>query len=129
MIDKSIQEVIVNTITKDIEELKLITLFGSVNTPYYDQNKSDIDIAFLSPKMISNIQRWDIQEKLASILNTDIDLVDLNNSNDILRFEVISKGKSLFINPSYELEIILDSIYINYIQLNEDRAEIIQAYT
>ena len=129
MIDKSIQEVIVNTLTKDIEELKLITLFGSVNTPYYDQNKSDIDIAFLSSKVIDNIHRWDVQEKLASILNTDIDLVDLNNSDDILRFEVISKGKTLFTKPSYELETTLDSIYVNYIQLNEDRAEIIQTYT
>jgi len=39
MIDKSIKEVIVNTLTKDIDELKLIALFGSENTAYYDQNR------------------------------------------------------------------------------------------
>ena len=128
MLDKRLQQIVINTLQKEIKELKLITLFGSVVTPYFQQNKSDIDIAFLATQKIDNIQRWEIQEKLASRLNSDIDLVDLNNSNDVLRFEVISKGKNIFIKPSMELEHTLDSIFFNYIKLNEDRAEIMELY-
>jgi len=128
MLDKRLQQIVINTLQKEIKELKLITLFGSVVTPYFQQNKSDIDIAFLATQKIDNIQRWEIQEKLASQLNSDIDLVDLNNSNDVLRFEVISKGKNIFIKPSMELEHTLDSIFFNYIKLNEDRAEIMELY-
>jgi len=128
MINTARQEIIIKTLRKEVESIQLIILFGSAVNSYFEPNRSDIDIAFLSSKEIGNVQRWEIQEKLASCLNSDIDLVDLNNSNDVLRFEVIAKGKTLFIQPSDEIEYFLDSIYINYIQLNEDRAEIIQGY-
>ncbi len=128
MINKAKQETIIKTLKTEVESIQLILLFGSAINAYFDPNRSDIDIAFLSSKQINNVQRWEIQEKLASSLNSDVDLVDLNKSNDVLRFEVVSKGQTLFIKPSAEIERILDSIYINYIQLNEDRAEIIQNY-
>jgi predicted transcriptional regulator len=83
-------------------------------------DNSDIDIAFLSSSTVSNLQRWETQEKLASLLNSDIDLVNLHSSDDVFRFEITSKGKNLFIKPSSKIEQFLDSIYINYIQLNED---------
>jgi predicted nucleotidyltransferase len=128
MINTAIQEIISKTLKKEVGNIQLIIIFGSAINSYFDINRSDIDIAFLSSAKISNVQRWEIQEKLASCLNNDIDLVDLNNSNDVLRFEIISKGKTLFIHPSDEIEYFLDSTYINYIQLNEDRAEIIQGF-
>lgn len=129
MLDEDRQTKIIKILSDEIEGLELITLFGSATGPAYQQNKSDIDIAFLASKEINNIQRWDIQEKLASVLNSDIDLVNLSTSNDVLNFEVITKGKNLFIKPSYKMDCFLDGIYINYIQLNEDRAEIIAEYT
>jgi len=128
MISKNRQSKIVKTLSDEIEGLELITLFGSAAGIAYQEKESDIDIAFLASKAINNIQRWGIQEKLASLLNSDVDLVDLSNSNDVLRFEVIAKGRSLFIKPSSKMERFLDGVYINYIQLNEDRAEIIEKY-
>jgi len=128
MISKNRQSKIVKTLSDEIEGLELITLFGSAVGIAYQEKESDIDIAFLASKAINNIQRWGIQEKLASLLNSDVDLVDLSNSNDVLRFEVIAKGRSLFIKPSSKMERFLDGVYINYIQLNEDRAEIIEKY-
>ncbi len=128
MLDNNLKKIIVNTLVDEIKNIELITLFGSVTNSYFEKNKSDIDIAFLSLDNIGNVQRWNIQEKLASLLNIDIDLVDLKNSNDVLRFEAILKGENIFIKPSNKMECFLDSVYINYIQLNEDRAEILQAY-
>jgi len=128
MIVKKIQSKIIKTLSDEIESLELIMLFGSATSLIYQKNKSDIDIAFLASRSINNVLRWNIQEKLASLLNSDVDLVDLRSSNDVLRFEVITKGKILFIKPSNKMEHFLDSVYINYIQLNEDRAELIQNY-
>lgn len=128
MITQNIQSKIIKVLNDEIEGLELIILFGSAASLAYQQKKSDIDIAFLASKTINNVQRWDIQEKLASLLNSDVDLVDVRNSNDVLRFEIITKGKTLFIKPSNNMEYFLDSVYINYIQLNEDRAELMQNY-
>lgn len=128
MISKSTQQIINKQLKNEIKDIELIVLFGSATNDDYIQYKSDIDIAFLSSSTVSNLQRWEIQEKLASLLNSDIDLVDLHSSDDVFRFEITSKGKNLFIKPSSKIEQFLDSIYINYIQLNEDRAEVMQAF-
>ena len=106
-----------------------IGLFGSILNDGFEQTRSDIDIVFISKHEISNIKRWEVQEQLASKLNIDIDLVDLKKSDDVIAFEALSKGKEIFKNGSRELEIFLDNIYINYIQLNEDRKEIMEMYT
>jgi predicted nucleotidyltransferase len=128
MISKSIQKIIIKQLNNEIKDIELIILFGSATNGDYIQYKSDIDIAFLSSSTVSNLQRWGTQEKLASLLNSDIDLVNLHSSDDVFRFEIASKGKNLFIKPSSKIEHFLDSIYINYIQLNEDRAEVMQAF-
>lgn len=128
MISKSIQKIIIKQLHNEIKDIELIVLFGSASNGDYIQYKSDIDIAFLSSSTVSNLQRWETQEKLASLLNSDIDLVNLHSSDDVFRFEITSKGKNLFIKPSSKIEQFLDSIYINYIQLNEDRAEVMQAF-
>lgn len=111
-----------------IQDLIWVSLFGSVTSKYFDRNKSDIDIAFMSETVVSNVERWEIQEKLASRLNINIDLLDLRRSDDVVSFEVLSKGKNIFKKESNNLEVFLDNIYINYIQLNEDRQEIIERY-
>ena len=119
---------IVEFLNNEILELKWVSLFGSVINKNFDENRSDIDIAFISSRNITNVERWEIQEKLASQLNIDIDLVDLSKSNDVISFEAISKGINIFKKSSKKLEQFLDSIYINYIQLNEDRKEILEMY-
>jgi len=119
---------IVSFLQAEVDGLVWVGLFGSAVTEYFEKYKSDVDIAFISENKISNIKRWEIQEALASKLNSDIDLVDLDKSNDVISFEILSKGKNIFKKDSHKLEIFLDKIYINYIQLNEDRKEIVEMY-
>jgi len=128
MISKSIQQIIIKQLDNEIKDIELIILFGSATNDDYIQYKSDNDIAFLSSSTVSNLQRWDAKEKLASLLNSDIDLVDLRSSDDVFGFEITSKGKNLFIKPPSKIEQFLDSVYINYIQLNEYRAEVMEAF-
>ena len=125
---KYLQDRIVKSLSKKIRGLEFVSIFGSALMMDFNSLKSDIDIAFISSDSLTNIQRWNIQEELASELNIDIDLIDLKKANDVIRFEIISKGEVVFQKPSHKLELFLDDTYINYIQLNEDRKEIMELY-
>lgn len=66
-----------------ISKLICIYVFGS----YADDTatwESDIDMAFLSFEKITLVEKWKIQEELASTLDNDIDLVDLKDATVVL---------------------------------------------
>jgi len=127
-INHAIKKTIIKHLTHEIPDIELIIIFGSVAENNFNADTSDIDIAFLNSDSLSNVERWNIQEKLASNLNIDIDLVDMRQSNDILNFEITHKGQIIYKKDSLKIEQFLDSTYINYIQLNEDRAAILENY-
>ena len=114
---------------EEIPSPELLIIFGSFITDDFRPGSSDIDIGFLSAETISDVQRWNIQEKLASKLDCDIDLVDMRTCNDVLKIQIVHYGKIIFQQPSPKIEQFLDYAYINYIQLNEDRAEILEHYS
>ncbi|HIP59338.1 MAG TPA: nucleotidyltransferase domain-containing protein, partial [Campylobacterales bacterium] len=67
---------------------KHFNIFGS----YADgsaTNKSDIDIAYLSTEALSQIQRWEISQKLAILLSNDVDLIELSSTNTIFRYQIL----------------------------------------
>jgi predicted nucleotidyltransferase len=68
-----------------------------------DTPESDIDSAFLTFQKISAVEKWKIQEELASKLNQDVDLIDLKDATTILRTEVVEKGKLIFSGDSYQV--------------------------
>ncbi len=113
----------------ELASVELIIIFGSYISEHFDPQHSDIDIAFLNADILSDVQRWNIQEKLASRLNRDIDLVDLQTCNDVLKLEIVHHGQIIYQQASLKTEQFLDNAYINYIQLNEDRAEILEHYS
>lgn len=86
---------ILNYLKQSIADVHLIYLFGSAanNT---STNQSDIDIAFWTPQTISNLERWELQEKLAAQLKQDVDLVNMQTASDILLMQIITKGKLLY---------------------------------
>jgi len=127
-INQATKNKIVNFLQSELPDVNLIIIFGSIISEHFDPKKSDIDIACLSFKPLSNTKRWNVQEKLASKLNINVDLVDLTQNNDVLKFEILQKGEIIFQKTSAQLENFLDHIFINYLQLNEDRAEIMEYY-
>jgi len=103
---------------------KLIIVFGSyANNTYH--SSSDIDIAFYSQMKIDNYQRWLLAEEIAIGMNKDVDLVDMQNANDVLKFEIVSTGKVIL---NHNMDSFLDRCYTNYFVLNEDRREILEHY-
>lgn len=121
-------EILITEFLKDhIPGLIAIYIFGSVAdnsaTPH-----SDIDIAFLTFRKISAVEKWKIQEELASKLNQDVDLIDLKDATTILRTEVVEKGKLIFSGDSYQVNHFEMITYSMYADLNESRQEILNDY-
>lgn len=118
---------IVDFLKKNIPEVIGIYIFGSYATNQ-ETEKSDLDVAFLSSQKISSVEKWKIQEELASILDNDVDLIDLKNATVILQTEVIEKGKLLFSSDSYQTDYFEMTTYSMFADLNESRMDILNDY-
>jgi predicted nucleotidyltransferase len=121
---KEIEKQIVDFLIKKIPELQGIYIFGSyVNKTI--TSKSDVDIAFLSFKKISVVEKWKIQEELASILNVNVYLVDLKDASLVLRSEIIENGERIYTADAFECDNFEVTTYSLYSDLNESRMHII----
>lgn len=121
-------EILITEFLKDqIPGLIAIYIFGSMadNTA---TPESDIDIAFLTFQKISAVEKWKIQEKLASELNQDVDLIDLKDATTILQTEVVENGKLIYSGDSYQVNHFEMITYSMYADLNESRQDILNDY-
>ena len=121
-------EILITEFLKDqIPGLIAIYIFGSMadnsSTP-----ESDIDIAFLTFQKVSAVEKWKIQEELASILNFDVDLVDLKDASVVLRSEIIENGIRIFTGNAYECDNFEVTTYSMYADLNESRIDILNDF-
>jgi predicted nucleotidyltransferase len=103
-------------------DIRLVYLFGSLAER---NNANDIDLAILFDGKSSYDRIALIKEDLYNLLNTQrIDLIDLNRAGPVLKFDIISKGKSLYLQDdeilnSFELRTIkehMDTIYMRKVQ-------------
>lgn len=98
----------------------LIILFGSAV-----QNKlradSDVDLAFLSKDVFSEYDIFLVAQELASILNRNVDLVDLKKASTVLQAQIVAKGKVLFCSDDRERMVFAMTALKKYAKLNEER--------
>lgn len=121
-------EILITDFLKDhIPGIIAIYIFGSM-ADNSETPESDIDIAFLTFQKISAVEKWKIQEELASNLNQDVDLIDLKDATTILRTEVVEKGKLIFSGDSYQVNHFEMITYSMYADLNESRQDILTDY-
>ena len=124
-IDKeNLYQKIIEFLNNSIKDIDSIYIFGS----YADDNftkDSDMDIAFLNKSELSAVEIWDISSSLSSLLNIDVDLVDLKHTNIIFRFEIISKAIKIYETNKQAVEKFEDLTYSFYIDFNEIRSSII----
>ena len=116
---------IIHLLKNKIPSLEALYLFGS----YVDGRatiSSDIDIAYLSKKPFSQLERWDISQIVALSLEKDVDLVDLRQTNTIFRYQIISQGIRLY-GSGYEVESFETLAYSFYLRFQEERKPIIDA--
>lgn len=118
---------IIEKLKKEIPGLQGIYLFGS----YVDNSmteESDIDVAFLTFSVLSKVEKWRIQEDLASGLDRNIDLVDLKEASVILRTEIVEMGKRIYTANVFSCENFEVTTYSLYSDLNENRIDILNDY-
>jgi uncharacterized protein len=126
-LEKKTKILITEFLKEQIPGLIAIYVFGSVADNSVTL-ESDIDIAFLTFQKISAVEKWKIQEELASKLNQDVDLIDLKDATTILRTEVVEKGKLIFTGDSYQVNHFEMITYSMYADLNESRQNILTDY-
>jgi predicted nucleotidyltransferase len=107
-----------------VPDLVAIYLFGSCARG--DTNgSSDLDLAVLPRRRLDPVRRWDIQQHLAQLAGTDVDLVDLLASSTVLRVQVMADGRLLYEADRTERESFEATTLSAYARLNEERRGIL----
>lgn len=119
------KQLIIDTLKQEIPELQAIYIFGS-QSDGSATSKSDIDIAYLSTKTLTNVERWEVSQKLASLLSMDIDLLELSTTNTIFRYQILSTAERIY-GHGYEVESFETLAYSFYLRFKEERQPIVDA--
>ena len=85
-------------------ECEAILLFGSYarNT---QNSESDIDLAIKLKKEIQPKELFEIKRKLEDILEKDVDLIDLDNTQDGIRYEILINGIIIYVKDEFKFEL------------------------
>jgi predicted nucleotidyltransferase len=58
--------------------------------------ESDLDLAVLAPGYIDPTLLWSLSNEIASLVNGDVDLLDLRAASTVMQYQVISNGKTVW---------------------------------
>ena len=87
---------------------------------------SDIDIAVLAATKLAADVRFDLQERIASTLGRNVDLVDLSAASSVLAMQVVARGALLFEADAKARGMFEDRVFGAYARLNEERKGILE---
>ena len=118
------KQIIITILKKEIPMLQALYLFGSQKDGSATK-KSDIDIAYLNKKSLSSLERWDISQKLASVLSLDVDLIELSSTNTIFRYQILSTAERIY-GKGYEVESFETLAYSFYLRFKQERQPIVE---
>ncbi|MDA8211992.1 MAG: nucleotidyltransferase domain-containing protein [Clostridia bacterium] len=110
---------IVNYLAKKISPYVII-LFGSGVKGTMTQD-SDIDIAFLTDKKLSDYETFMMAQELADMLGREVDLVNLKNASTVFRAQVVATGKVIYDKDPQRRMVFQMNAFKEYSKLNEER--------
>lgn len=87
---------------------------------------SDTDVAVLARAPIPAVARFDLQERLASRLGRDVDLVDLAAASPVMAIQIVARGRLLYDGDSDTRGRFEDLTFGTYARLNEERRGILE---
>jgi len=102
----------------------LIYIFGST-VKGRGREESDIDIAILRDKKIDEYELFILSQKLADILKSEVDLIDLSKASTVFRIQIIKTGKLIYNSDNLNKMYFQMRTMKDYVLLNEERQEII----
>ena len=122
------QSQLVQLILNTWPDTQAIYLFGSWGTEY-ERPQSDVDIAVLltalQAKKAGSLILTDLHYALQSLLNREVDLINLRQAPTVLQKEVVMAGRRIYCIPGTvvdEFELLVIALYQ---KLNEERAGIL----
>jgi len=126
----SIKEKIVKIVLKYYPNVQAVYLFGSYGTEH-EWADSDVDIALLLPHEV-RIKPLDpvllkCKGELESLLEKDVDIVNVRKVSTVFQKEIIMTGRLLFCTDKYKVDEFEMYVLSFYQKLNEERAEIIDS--
>ena len=107
------------------ENVIAIILFGSYARKTENVN-SDIDIAIKLNKEISKKELFQLKLNLEDLVNKDVDLLNLDEIADGIRYEILINGETLYARNEFYFELYKLQMYREYLELSESRQEIIK---
>lgn len=105
-------------------ECEAIVLFGSYSRNTQN-SESDVDLAIKFKREIQPKELFEIKCKLEDILKKDVDLVNLDNTQDGIRYEILINGIAIYVKDELQFELYKLDMYREYLELNESRKIII----
>lgn len=86
---------------------------------------SDYDIALLGPKPVDPVDRWNLQEELASTVHANVDLVDLRRASAVPRVQILKDAVIILDAAGPARELFEATALADYARLNEERRGIL----
>lgn len=116
---------IIDSLKKEIPDLQLVYRFGSSGTKY-EHEQSDVDIAFMNVAKLSEEQRWELSNRIAAVVNQNVDLLDLQNLDTVMQYQIVNEGRCLYQDQPSRQAFYENKVDAMYLRLNEMRAEIVE---
>lgn len=82
----------VKAIRTALPDVVAVYRFGST-AKGVDRPDSDVDLAVLSSAPLPALTRFELQERLASLLRRPVDLVDLKTASTVMAMQVVANGR------------------------------------
>jgi uncharacterized protein len=109
---------------RELPDVRVVYVFGSQATSNANA-ESDVDIALLPSTKLDEVARWHLQEKLASLLGRNVDLVDLRSASTVMQKEIIASGQVVYQADEAERQGYEARVLSSYARLQEERREIL----
>jgi len=113
---------IVDELRRSLHDLVAVYRFGS-SAQGATHPRSDTDLAVLARTRLPPTRRFDLQERLASLLGGD---VDLSEASPVLAIQVIAHGRLLHEEDAAGRGAFEDRTFSAYARLNEQRRGILE---
>ncbi len=115
---------IVEVICKQLVDVKAIYLFGSYASGEFS-DKSDIDLALFCGNPQKSEVIFNLSLILMSMINKDIDLIDLKSVNTAFAAHIIDTGKCIYSSSENEVLFYEMNVFSQYANLQEERKDIL----
>jgi uncharacterized protein len=116
---------IVAVVRAAVPDAVAVYRFGS-SVAGTDRPDSDVDVAVLAAQPLEPLDRFDLQERIASAIHRSVDLVDLRRASTVMASQVVTTGVVIDdLDPDLRGRFE-DYVFSAYARLNEERRGILE---